>query len=66
MREVEEGRIEEKEKGDSPLPEEADGHMMTWGEIESTPMRISGPEFKIPDTPQREQLLSEMNNKIKK
>ena len=39
--------------------------MMTWGEIESTPMRLSGPKFQIPDTPQREQLLNEMNSKIK-
>jgi hypothetical protein len=40
--------------------------MMTWGEIESTPMRIAGPEFKIPDTPQREILLNSLNHKIKK
>ena len=39
---------------------------MTWGEIESTPMRIAGPEFRIPDTPQREIILSSLNSKISK
>jgi hypothetical protein len=39
---------------------------MTWGEIESTPLRIAGPEFRIPDTPQREVILSNLNSKITK
>ena len=29
-------------------------------------MRISGRDFQIPDTPQRQQLLHQMNSKIKK
>lgn len=39
---------------------------MTWGEIESTPMRIAGPQFRIPQTPERETLLHSINSKIKK
>jgi hypothetical protein len=29
-------------------------------------MRIAGPEFRIPETPQREIILSNLNSKIKK
>jgi hypothetical protein len=39
---------------------------MTWGEIESTPMRIAGPEFKMPETPQREIILNNLNSKMNK
>ncbi len=39
---------DEEENEDNYPPQEGDGHMMTWGEIESTPMRIAGPEFRIP------------------
>jgi hypothetical protein len=50
----------------TPSREHDDGHLMTWGEIESTPMRIAGPEFRIPETPERETLLNSINSKIKK
>ncbi|XP_071944038.1 splicing factor ESS-2 homolog [Antedon mediterranea] len=48
----------------SPVPGVHDSPLMTWGEIESTPMRIDGsqtpasktPGFKMPKNPKREEL----------
>ena len=46
---------------------------MTWGEIEGTPMRLdatpgsaSGPTFKIPEPPRREQLGHQLVEKMSK
>jgi protein DGCR14 len=62
----------------SPMPGRSFGDespMMTWGEIESTPFRLdssatpyfaktpNGPEFKIPDVPEREKLLFDLEEK---
>lgn len=63
----------------SPMPGRSAGDespMMTWGEIDSTPFRLEGgntpypvsrtpgaPEFKIPDVPDREKLLFDLEEK---
>ena len=39
---------------------------MTWGQIENTPVRISGSEFRIPETPKREAILHSLNSKMHK
>ena len=63
----------------SPMPGKLTGDespMMIWGEVESTPMRldsnqtpftprmIDGPEFKIPDIPEREKIALQLEEKI--
>jgi hypothetical protein len=40
---------------------------MTWGQVESTPMRINnGPEYQIPETSSRDKLLNQLTTKITK
>ncbi|RNA43613.1 DGCR14 -like protein, partial [Brachionus plicatilis] len=63
----------------SPMPGNLAGDespMMVWGEVESTPMRLDptqtpytprmsdGPEFKIPDIPEREKIALQLEEKI--
>lgn len=63
----------------SPMPGKLAGDespMMVWGEVESTPMRLDsiqtpftprlsdGPEFKIPDIPEREKIALQLEEKI--
>ncbi len=62
----------------SPMPGQTAGDespMMTWGEIEGTPFRLdvsntpytlhggNGPEFKIPDVPEREKIAMNLEEK---
>lgn len=39
---------------------------MTWGNLESTPLRLNSSEYRIPETPKRDQVLEELNSKITK
>lgn len=39
---------------------------MTWGQVESTPMRINGSEYRIPETSNRDKLLEQLTTKITK
>jgi protein DGCR14 len=61
----------------SPMPGRLAGDespMMTWGEIESTPFRLDptgltprytgGPEFKIPDIPEREKIAFNLEEQV--
>jgi protein DGCR14 len=61
----------------SPMPGRLAGDespMMTWGEIESTPFRLDptgltprltgGPEFKIPDIPEREKIALNLEEQV--
>lgn len=59
----------------SPAPGVDESPLMTWGEIESTPFRLeggetplvgSGPGFKIPEIPARDQLAMDLAEKASK
>ncbi|XP_059139031.1 splicing factor ESS-2 homolog [Physella acuta] len=61
----------------SPAPGVSESPLMTWGEIESTPMRLDnnndalpsmtpGPVFRIPDVPKRDRLALELSEKASK
>ncbi|XP_061197833.1 splicing factor ESS-2 homolog [Saccostrea echinata] len=59
----------------SPAPGVDESPLMTWGEIESTPFRLeggetpligSGPAFKIPEIPKRDQLAMDLAEKASK
>ena len=39
---------------------------MTWGQMDSTPIRIAGDEFRIPETPKREAILHSLNSKLRR
>lgn len=63
------------EPSPSPMPGRLAGDespMMVWGEIESTPLRLEasgftprgGPEFKIPDIPEREKIALNLEEKV--
>ena len=37
---------------------------MTWGQVENTPVRLSGPEYQMPATPAREEVLNQLHRTL--